>query len=58
MLKTGVRQMAMTEEDKKIYEELLEEYKDDKGALEIIKTRAKDRNSKMEEVKAAFELLY
>jgi len=50
--------MAMTEEDKKIYEELLEEYKDDKGALEIIEATAKDRNPNFKELKSVFPMFY
>ena len=50
--------MAMTEENKKIYEELKEKYKDDPKAMELIEAAAKRRNPKLWEVKAAFELLY
>ena len=47
--------MAMTEEDKKIYEELLEEYKDDKWALGIIEARAEYRKPDMKGLKEMFE---
>lgn len=50
--------MAMTEENKKIYEELKEKYKDDPRALRIIEARAKDPKADFEEVKGVFELLY
>lgn len=50
--------MAMTEKNKKIYEELKERYKDDAWAMELIEAAAKRRNPKFWEVEAAFELLY
>lgn len=50
--------MAMTEENKKIYEELKEKYKDDARALRIIEATTKDRNPDFEELKGVFELLY
>lgn len=50
--------MAMTEENKKIYEELKEKYKDDARAMDLIESAAKLDNPKFREVEAAFELLY
>lgn len=58
LLETEGRTMAMTEENKKIYEELKEKYKDDPRALRIIEARAKDPKADFEEVKGVFELLY
>ena len=43
-------QNNMTEEDKRIYEELLEEYKNDPMTLDIIKNKANFREPKMKEL--------
>lgn len=50
--------MAMTEENKKIYAELKEKYKDDAWAMDLIEARAKDPKADFEEVRVVFELLY
>ena len=50
----GKKTSNMTEEDKRIYKELLEEYKDDPGALKIIGANAKYREPKMKELRGIF----
>lgn len=50
-MKTDSKEMNnMTEEDKRIYKELLEEYKDDPMTLDIIKNKANFREPKMKEL--------
>ena len=50
----GKKTSNMTEEDKRIYQELLEEYKDDPEALKIIGANAKYREPKMKELRGIF----
>ena len=44
----------MTPENRKAYRELLEEYKNDKGALKIIEATTKDREPDMVELQKLF----
>ena len=46
----GKKTSNMTEEDKRIYQELLEEYKDDPMTLDIIENKAKFKEPKMKEL--------